>query len=83
MSGKDPGPHNGVGPGGVGKVQSVNASSTVLRLSAATAFLFGVKVADMKKESTVKHFCPLTGDRRNEARERTPCKTHPCSPSMT
>ena len=29
----DPGPHNGVGPGGVSKAQSVNASSIVLRLS--------------------------------------------------
>ena len=47
------------------------------------AFLLGVNVADMKRESTVKYFCPLTGDRRNEARGRTPCKTHPCSPSMT
>ena len=29
----DPGPHNGVGPGGAGKAQSEKASSTVLRLS--------------------------------------------------
>ena len=34
-----------------------------------------------RRESTVKYFFPLTGDRRNEARERTPCMTHPCSPS--
>ena len=32
-SGMDPGPHNGVGPGGVGKILSINASSIVLRLS--------------------------------------------------
>ena len=32
-SAMDPGPHNGVGPGGVGKAQSEKASSTVLRLS--------------------------------------------------
>ena len=32
LSGIDPGPHNGGGPGGAGKAQSVKASSTVLRL---------------------------------------------------
>ena len=35
LSGMDPGSHNGVGPGGVGKAQSVKASSIVLRLSLA------------------------------------------------
>ena len=33
LFGMDPGPHNGVGPGGVGKAQSAKASSIVLRLS--------------------------------------------------
>ena len=32
------------------------------------------------RDNTVNYFCPLTGDRRNEARERTPCMTHPFSP---
>ena len=32
LFGIDPGHHNGVGPGGVGKAQSVKASSIVLRL---------------------------------------------------
>ena len=32
LSGMDPSPHSGVQPGGVGKAQSVKASSTVLRL---------------------------------------------------
>ena len=32
-NGMDPGPHNGGGPSGVGKAQSVNASSIALRLS--------------------------------------------------
>ena len=46
------------------------------------AFLFDVNVAE-SRESTVKYFCPLNGDRRNEAHERTPCKTHPSSLSIT
>ena len=33
LSGMDPGPHTGVGPGGVSKAPSVMASSIVLRLS--------------------------------------------------
>ena len=33
LFGMDPGPHNGVGPGGVGKAQSENTSSIVLILS--------------------------------------------------
>ena len=33
MSGMNPGPHSGVGPRGVGKILSINASSIVLRLS--------------------------------------------------
>ena len=63
----------------------VNLSETMrARMSfLGMPFFFGVNVADMKRESTVMYFCPLPGDRRNEARKRTPCKTHPCSPSMT
>ena len=33
LFGIDPGPHNGVGPGGVGNAQSAKASSMVLMLS--------------------------------------------------
>ena len=35
------------------------------------------------RDNTVKVTWPLTGGRRNKARESTPCMTHPCSPSMT
>ena len=37
LFGIDPGPHNGVGPRGVGKAQSVKASSIVLMIVSAAA----------------------------------------------
>ena len=115
VPGTAPGPHNGVGPGGIGKAQSAKASSTILMLSAQVSrrqaaplkspattstcsssitaptvrisFFpmprFLAKLLLMWRDITVKVFWPLSGCRRKEARDMTPCITQPDSPSNT
>ena len=110
VPGTAPGPHNGVGPRGIGTSQSAKASSMIMMLlalvarrqaaplkspatkstysSSITARIakssfpmprFLAKLLLMWRDITVKDFWPLSGCRRKEARDITPCMTQPRS----